>query len=227
MDKLSVLPDGVGSGFSGPELDAKRNGLRKVAAQVAFSGAHIFSAGQDDVPFGFGLDMSDVQEWLVFDRMNQRWAGAHWERGLFDRWASFVTDSFSDGCLFFLAEFGRWGGLFDMLLQAPGAPRHIYADAIGTNAETGQMEIDMRAALESVKNRFLAHEIAAEVSGENELVGLRARLFQTGDAYCLEALDNKNSAYFSSLGLALKGFVLVARNRFAMTPDAQSLFWAE
>ncbi len=228
MTQLNVLPDSEGPGFSGLDLSAKRDGLRKISGLVAYSGKHMLSVNENDVPFGLGLDMLDVQDWVLYDRANGRWAGAHWERGLFNQRARFTTTSFSDACTFFVAEFGRWGNLFDMLQTIPGQPKHIYADAMSANIKTGQFEIDIRAAFRAVEKRFMEHGIIGRLSTADELVGAKAKLFLHQGMYCIEAHGNsgtKNKCWFSNIGLALKAFILVAMDRSVIVADRQSIFY--
>ena len=224
MLHLNVFPDSEGPGFLGTDLGLKRDGLGKLAGLVAFPGEHIVCVDQSSVPFGFGLDMGDVREWVLYDRKSKRWAGVHWERGIFDSSANFTTHSFSDACTFFLVDFGRFGRLFDLLEAVPGEPKHVYADAMGMNKKTGQSEIDIQRAFKLVENRFNENRITARASAEGELVGAKAKLVYSDGIYCLASQNTRNACWFASLGLALKVFVLVALDQGVFEPDELSIF---
>lgn len=228
MQHLAVTPlidgDGTLDGPLGLDLTHMRDGLRKVSGLTKMPGRHLFGMETNSIPFGLGLDMDDVQEWVLFDRHANRWAGAHWERGRFEAKANFTTQSFCDACTFFLAEFGRWDNLFELLKKEQGKPAHVYADAIQFDPDAGKITTDIRGAFMAVEKRLRQNRMQGIVSDVGDLVAPGIRLYARQEAYCLECTTNGNQCWFSSIGWALKAFILVVLKRNILPLDRKSVF---
>lgn len=196
--------------------------LNLCADELEKSELVIRAVEKDNVPFGIGLDFDDVQEWLFLNK--GMWCSVHWERGSFEKSATFATPVLSDACNFFAASNGYWGGLFNIIYSRANAHQYVFADCYGFDHSSGKMTLDVTSALKNMAQLLWDDDMPVAVSPLDALESSHLRLYEMGGAFCLENKLQNQRCWFVDLGLALKCFILILKDKFVVQPDAASLF---